>query len=49
MEYDGVAEVWVDSLEDWKAIVADTEFVKAVAGMSVYSLSNSVGIREISY
>lgn len=31
MEYDGIAEVWVDSLDDWKAIVSDAEFVKEVA------------------
>ncbi|KAK1763385.1 hypothetical protein QBC33DRAFT_598608 [Phialemonium atrogriseum] len=31
LEYDGIAEVWVDSLDDWKAIVSDTEFVNAVA------------------
>jgi hypothetical protein len=32
MEYDGIAEVWVDSLEDWKAIVSDADFAKEVAG-----------------
>jgi hypothetical protein len=32
MEYDGVAEVWLDGLEDWKEITAEREFVKAVAG-----------------
>lgn len=31
MEYDGVAEVWLDSLDDWRAIVTDTDFVKSVA------------------
>ncbi|KAK5724264.1 Mediator of RNA polymerase II transcription subunit 7 [Elasticomyces elasticus] len=30
MEYDGIAEVWVDSLEDWKEVLADPDFVKAV-------------------
>jgi hypothetical protein len=24
--------VWLDSIDDWKAIVADTDFVKEVAG-----------------
>lgn len=32
MDYDGIAEVWVDSFEDWKEIVSDPEFVKQVAG-----------------
>jgi len=32
MEYDGIAEVWVDSLDDWKQVVADTDFVKYIAG-----------------
>ncbi|ERS95467.1 hypothetical protein HMPREF1624_07983 [Sporothrix schenckii ATCC 58251] len=31
LDYDGVAEVWVDGVEDWKQIVTDTDFVKAVA------------------
>ncbi|CAK7233734.1 hypothetical protein SCUCBS95973_008696 [Sporothrix curviconia] len=31
LDYDGIAEVWVDSVEDWKQIVTDTDFVKAVA------------------
>ncbi|KAK1808688.1 hypothetical protein LTR12_016945 [Friedmanniomyces endolithicus] len=30
MEYDGIAEVWVDSLEDWNEVVADPAFVKEV-------------------
>ncbi|KAK0948029.1 hypothetical protein LTR29_000553 [Friedmanniomyces endolithicus] len=30
MEYDGIAEVWVDSLEDWKEVVSDPAFVKEV-------------------
>lgn len=32
MEYDGIAEVWVDSLEDWKEIVSDPDFQKEVQG-----------------
>jgi hypothetical protein len=32
LDFDGVAEVWVDSIEDWKEIVSDEEFIKAVAG-----------------
>lgn len=31
MEYDGIAEVWLDSLEDWKEIVSDPDFVREVA------------------
>lgn len=31
LDYDGIAEVWVDSVEDWKQIVSDTDFVKVVA------------------
>jgi len=34
MEYDGIAEVWVDSLEDWNEVVADPAFVKEVGGES---------------
>jgi hypothetical protein len=33
LDFDGIAEVWVDSLADWKEIVSDPEFIKAVAGM----------------
>lgn len=32
MEYDGIAEVWVDSLEDWIEIVSDPEFQTKVQG-----------------
>jgi hypothetical protein len=31
LEYDGIAEVWLDSFDDWKAIVSDTGFVENVA------------------
>jgi EthD domain len=34
MQYDGIAEVWLDSLDDWRAIVSDPEFVKNIAGES---------------
>ena len=34
LEFDGIAEVWVDSLEDWKEIVTDPDFVKYIAGKS---------------
>ena len=30
-EYDGIAEVWVESLEDWKFIVTDPDFVRVIA------------------
>src|SRR4051794_23331684 len=30
LEADGIAEVWVDSLEDWKCIVNDPEFITAI-------------------
>ncbi|KAK5729367.1 hypothetical protein LTR17_011997 [Elasticomyces elasticus] len=30
MDYDGIAEVWVDNLEDWKEVLADPDFVKDV-------------------
>jgi hypothetical protein len=36
MEYDGIAEVWVDSLEDWKEVVSDPDFVKVIAGRFKY-------------
>jgi len=35
LDFDGIAEVWVDSLADWKAIVSDEEFIKAVARESL--------------
>jgi hypothetical protein len=31
LEYDGVAEVWVDSLEDWMSVVTSPQFLKEVA------------------
>jgi len=34
MEYDGIAEVWLDSLDDWKEVVSDPDFVEKVAGES---------------
>ncbi|KAK0361536.1 hypothetical protein LTR94_023003 [Friedmanniomyces endolithicus] len=30
MDYDGIAEVWVDSLEDWNEVLSDPAFVKEV-------------------
>ena len=30
LSYDGVAEVWVDSMEEWTAIVSDPEFLKYI-------------------
>ena len=32
LDFDGVAEVWVDSIEDWKEIVGDADFIKSIAG-----------------
>lgn len=32
MDFDGVAEIWIDSLEDWKSITSDPEFKQAGAG-----------------
>ncbi len=32
MDYDGIAEVWVDSLEDWNEVLSDPAFVKEVGG-----------------
>lgn len=29
-DFDGVAEVWVKNIEDWKAIMADPEFVRVL-------------------
>ncbi|KAF2419709.1 hypothetical protein EJ08DRAFT_654033 [Tothia fuscella] len=31
MEYDGIAEVWVDSMEDWLEVVSDESFGKVIA------------------
>ncbi|KAF2436966.1 hypothetical protein EJ08DRAFT_728661 [Tothia fuscella] len=30
MEYDGIAEVWIDSVEEWKAIAADENFISVI-------------------
>lgn len=32
MEYDGIAEVWLDNLEDWVEIASDPDFQKEVQG-----------------
>jgi hypothetical protein len=29
-DFDGVAEVWVKSIEDWKVIMGDPDFVKVL-------------------
>jgi hypothetical protein len=34
VEYDGVAEFWVESIENWKKLWADEEFLKGVEGMN---------------
>lgn len=34
VEYDGVAEFWFDSLEDWKKLWADEEFAASLDGKS---------------
>lgn len=31
LDCDGIAEVWVDSLEDWKSVVSDPDFIKTIA------------------
>jgi hypothetical protein len=31
-EYDGIAEIWVDKLEDWKELCADDGFSKFIQG-----------------
>jgi hypothetical protein len=32
MEYDGIAEVWLDSLDDWMEIVTDKAFTEVMPG-----------------
>ena len=32
LDFDGIAEVWVESVEDWKVITGDEEFVRVIAG-----------------
>jgi hypothetical protein len=32
VEYDGVAEFWVESIEHWQKLWTDEEFLKGVAG-----------------
>lgn len=34
VDYDGVAEFWVESLEDWKKLWADEEFTATLEGES---------------
>jgi hypothetical protein len=33
LDYDGVAEVWVDSFEDWQEVVSDKEFLATIFRM----------------
>jgi hypothetical protein len=30
LPFDGIAEVWVDSVEEWKEIVSDPEFLEKI-------------------
>lgn len=32
LDYDGVAEIWIDSLDDWISVVTDPELAAAVDG-----------------
>lgn len=32
LDFDGAAEFWVESLEDWEAIWGDPEFVRILSG-----------------
>lgn len=36
LDYDGIAEIWVDSIEDWKQIVSDPEFISTVSGTLLF-------------
>ncbi|KAH8168324.1 ethD domain-containing protein [Sarocladium implicatum] len=44
LEYDGIAEVWLDSFDDWKAITSDTDFVKNVASDEANFLQSPIHI-----
>lgn len=35
LPYDGCAEIWVESLDAWKAVLSDPEFQKAILRTSI--------------
>ncbi|KAH6673037.1 EthD domain-containing protein [Halenospora varia] len=44
VDYDGIAEVWVDTMEDWKAIVSDEEFIKFIAADELHFIQHPIQI-----
>ncbi|KAF2099273.1 hypothetical protein NA57DRAFT_74775 [Rhizodiscina lignyota] len=48
LEYDGVAEVWLDSLDDWKEIASDEEFKKVIVEDEKLFLQHPIHI-QIGY
>ncbi|KAK5737320.1 hypothetical protein LTR17_006737 [Elasticomyces elasticus] len=47
-EYDGIAEVWVDSLEDWKEVLADPDFVTDVGADEQHFILTPISV-QLSY
>ncbi|OAA57404.1 Dimeric alpha-beta barrel [Niveomyces insectorum RCEF 264] len=44
LDYDGVAEVWLDSVEDWSEIVSDKDFQDAVAKDELHFILHPINI-----
>ncbi|KAF2501205.1 hypothetical protein BU16DRAFT_500149 [Lophium mytilinum] len=44
LDFDGVAEIWVDSLEGWKEVQNNVDFVKAIAADETHFLAQDRAI-----
>ncbi|KAF2811369.1 uncharacterized protein BDZ99DRAFT_274319 [Mytilinidion resinicola] len=44
LDCDGVAEIWVDSLESWKEVTSNIDFVKAIAADETHFLAQDRAI-----
>jgi len=42
-EYDGIAELWVDSMEDWQEVISDPEFIAFATGTLIMPMVQSFG------
>jgi hypothetical protein len=40
LDYDGVAEVWVDSLDDWQQVLSDKQFMTDIPRKSTCTFSS---------
>ena len=46
LDCDGIAEVWVDSIEDWKSVVTDPDFVRTIARKCATILATCMELME---